>query len=96
LRRLRERAVRQDLAAADHDHALAQRLDVVHVVRRQDHGHAALAIEPLDERPHRELGHGVEADRGLVEKQQVGRVHERRREIGAHALAEAELADRRV
>ncbi|XXZ10762.1 hypothetical protein WMF18_31945 [Sorangium sp. So ce315] len=65
-------------AAGDEDDARAKRLDVVHVVRRQDHRDPALAVEPLDEAPHRELRDGVEADRGLVEEEQVGRVERRR------------------
>ena len=93
---LGERAVGQDLAVADHDHARAQRLDVVHVVRREDHRHAALAVEPLDEVADRELRDGVEADRRLVEEQDRRRVEQRRREIAAHALAEGELAHRHV
>jgi hypothetical protein len=38
-----QRAVRQDLAAGGDDHPRAQRLDVVHVVGRQDHRDAVLA-----------------------------------------------------
>jgi hypothetical protein len=60
-----ERAIGQDESVADDDHALGERLDVVHVVRRQDHRDTALAIELLHEVAHGELGDGIEADRRL-------------------------------
>ena len=42
----------------------------------------------------RVLGDHVEADRGLVEKQHLGLVQERRHELELHPLAEREFADR--
>ena len=42
----------------------------------------------------RVLGHHVEADGGLVEKQHLGLVQERRDELELHPLAEREFADR--
>jgi hypothetical protein len=49
-----------------------------------------------DERADRFLGHHVEPDRRLVEKHDARIVQHRRREIAAHALAERELAHRRL
>src|SRR5918999_1912700 len=57
-----EGAVGEDESVPDDDHALGERLDVVHVVRGEDHRYAALAIERLHEVAHGELGDGIEAD----------------------------------
>src|SRR6185312_14083143 len=42
----RERAVGEHAALADDDDALGQRLDVLHVVGREQNGHALLTVEP--------------------------------------------------
>ena len=95
-RRLVERAVGEQAALADDDDALGQRLDVVHVVGREQHGHALLAVEPPHELAHGELRRRIEADRRLVEEQDRGIVQQGRGELRAHALAERELAHRLV
>ncbi len=65
----RERAVREQASLADDDDALGQRLDIVHVVRRQHHGYALLAVEPAHEVAHGELRGRIESDGRLVEEQ---------------------------
>jgi hypothetical protein len=92
----REAAVRQDHALPDHDHALGERLDVVHVVRREDDRDAVLAVQRLHEVAHGKLRDGVEADRRLVQKQHAWLVQHARRDLAAHPLAEGELTHRRV
>ena len=91
-----ERPVGQQAPLADDDDALGQRLDVVHVVGREQHRHALLAVEPSHEVAHGELGRRVETDGRLVEEQDRGIVQQRRGELRAHALAERELAHRLV
>ena len=90
----RERAVGEQASLADDDDALGQRLDVVHVVRRQQHGHALLAVEPPHELAHGELRGRIEADGRLVEEQDRGIVQQGGGELRPHALAERELAHR--
>ncbi len=89
-------AVQQDRATVDDDDAAAEGLDVVHIVGGEDDGDAALAVQSQDEIAHGELGDGIEADGGLVEEQDGRGVEQRRRQIAPHALAQAELARRRV
>ena len=86
-------AVEEQAAAVDHEDAVADLLHVARVVGREEHGaavlRAALAHEVADHR----LRRHVEADRGLVEEQQVGRVEEARDDLAAHALAERQRLD---
>jgi hypothetical protein len=63
-----DRSVRKHTPVPDHDDAIGQRVDVVHVVRREEDGDTSLAVKAFDESPHRRLGRGVESDRRLVEK----------------------------
>ncbi len=74
----------------------AEPLDVAEVVRRQHHGHAALAVDLDEELAHALLGDDVEADRRLVEEEDLGVVQHRGDELAADALAERELAHRRL
>src|SRR3954454_5002445 len=87
-----ELAVVDDPALVDDDDPLADVLDVSEVVRRQHHRRAALGDELADELAHAILHGDVEADRRLVEVEDLRVVEERRREVGAHALAEREAA----
>jgi hypothetical protein len=89
-------AVHQQRAVVDQHQPRAQRLDVVHVVGGEQHRGAALAVLPAHEVAHGELRGGVEADGGLVEKQDLRPVQQRRGQVAAHALAEAQLAHRGV
>ena len=92
-RRLVERAVGEQAALADDDDPFRQRLDVVHVVGREQHGHVLLAVETLHEIANGKLRRRIEADRRFVEEQDLGIMEQGCRELGAHALAERELAD---
>ena len=60
---------------------LAQAVGLVHVVGREQDGHAALLAQLGDEVPHGAAGDRVEADRRLVEDQQPRAVDERLREL---------------
>jgi hypothetical protein len=84
-------ALRQDAAIRDEHYAVAESLDVVHVVGGQDDRNAAFAVEAPDKVPKGELGHGVQADGGLVQEQDRGGVEQGGRQVAAHALAQAEL-----
>ena len=79
----------------DHD-AAAQLLDIVEVVRGEQHGGSEFAIDGAQKVADVVLGHHVEADGGLVEKQQRRIVQQRGGKVAAHALAERKLAHRRV
>ena len=78
----------------DHDHALAERLDVGHVVARQEHGRLVALVVLGDERPDPLLHRHVEPDRGLVEEEHLRPVQERADDLHLHPLAERELAHR--
>src|SRR4030095_5122096 len=81
------RAVGQDPAGLDEPDLVTQLLGLAHVVRGEDDRHSPLAPECSDVMTHAHRDVGVEAERGLVEEQQLGIVHER---LGQrHALLEA-------
>ena len=90
----RERAVEQDPAVVDHDHPLAERLDVGHVVARQEHGRAVAAVVLGHERADALLHRHVEPDRRLVEEQHLRPVEERADDLDLHPLPEREVAHR--
>jgi hypothetical protein len=91
-----ERAVEEDFAMIDDDHAWAERLDVAHVVAGEDGGDLLIAIVVAEEIADALLRRDVEADGGLVEEENFGRVEERGDELEFHPLAEAQLADHDV
>ena len=91
-----EVAVVDHAPVVDHEQPRAQPLDVVEVVRRQQHGHAALGVDLGEELPHSLLRHDVEADRRLVEEEDLRVVQHRGGQLAAHALAERELPHRRA
>ena len=64
-----ERPVEEDLAVIDHDDAIAQLLDVLHVMARQHRHDAVLAIVDAEELAHALLADDVESDRRLVEEE---------------------------
>ena len=78
----------------DHDHAPAQRLDVGHVVAREQHGRAGAPVVAGQELADAPLHGHVDADRRLVQEQHLRLVHQRDRELRLHALAEREVAHR--
>src|SRR6266498_2391455 len=63
------------------------------VVRGQDHGDSALAVQACHEVADGELADRIEADRRLVEEQDGRSVQEGRREVASHPLSEAELSN---
>ena len=87
----RLRRVERDDAAAVHDRdAIAQRLGLVEVVRRQHDG-AVLGGDRADHVPEVAARLRVEAGRGLVEEHDLGVVHEREGDREALLLAAREL-----
>ena len=78
----------------DHNHALAERGDVFHVVRREHDRHASFGLHRLEETVDGVLGDDVEADRGLVQKQHLRLMQERGDQFQLHSLAEREFANR--
>ena len=73
-----------------------QCLDVLEVVGGQQQGGAALGVEGAEEVAQPALADHVEADRRLVEVEDLGVVEQRRGDVAAHPLPEGELADRDV
>ena len=71
-----ERAVVDDLAVVDDDHAAAERGHVFHVVAGQQDRDPADFLVVLQEFLDVVLGDDVEADRRLVEEQHFGRVEQ--------------------
>ena len=91
-----QRAVVDRGAVVDHDHPVAERLDVLEVVGGEHQGGAALGVERAQELAQPTLADHVEADRRLVEVEHLRVVQQRRGDVAAHPLAEAELAHRGV
>ena len=60
----------------DEHHPLAEHGDVGHIVRRQQHRHAALAVDPQQEVADVLLGDDVQANRRLVQVEDVGVVQQ--------------------
>ena len=77
---------RDHLAVVDHRHAIAEALRLVHVVRGEEHGLAAL-LEPLHHIPELPPRLRVESSGRLVEEQQVRIGNERARHREALLLA---------
>ena len=84
------------LTVVDHDHAPRHLLDVRHVVRGEEDGRRALLVEPQHEVAKPRLGDQVEADRGLVEEQDLGLVQHARGQLAAHPLAQRQRPHRPV
>ena len=83
-----------DRAVVDHDHPVAQRLDVLQVVRGEQQRGAALGVERAEELAQPALADHVEPDGGLVEVDHLRVVEQGGGDVAAHPLAEAELAHR--
>ena len=91
-----DRAVVQHASFVDQDDPAAESLDVGEVVGREDDRRPTIAVHLRDEGPDALLGEDVEPDRPLVEVDDPRVVEERRREVPAHTLAEAQLTHRRL
>ena len=82
-------ARRTRAAVVDHHHPAAQLLDVVQVVGREQHGQCRSRVDPAQELAQPGLADHVEADRRLVEVEDLGVVQQRGRDVAAHPLARA-------
>ncbi len=71
--------------------ALAERLDVGHVVARQQHRRAVTPVVLGDERADALLHRHVETDRRLVEEEHLRQVKQRTDDLDLHPLAEREV-----
>src|SRR5688500_5012155 len=85
-------SIKGDGALVDHDDAAGELLELGHIVAGDHDGEVALAVEVFDAGEDVALGEDVEAEGGLVKEEDLGLVEEGEAEVGAHALAEAELA----
>ena len=88
---LARRAVRDDLAVEDHHEAIAL-LRFVHVVRGDEHGHAAIGGQLVNQVPEHAPSARIDAAGGLVEEQQLRLVQQRRRERDALAQSRRQSA----
>ncbi len=70
-------------ALVEHDDVIAREFDVGQQVRRQDQIDALVVRQVADELEHLVAALRIHAVGGLVEKQQVGIVHERLRQLDA-------------
>ena len=86
LLQLLRRAVRDHPAVVDHDDAVGQRVGLLEVLRRQQHGDA-LAEQLPDGLPHPLAARRVQAGRRLVEEQDRRPRHQRRRQVEPPAHA---------
>ena len=74
--------------------ALAERLDVGHVVAREQDGRPVACVVLGDERADPLLHRHVEPDRRLVEEEHLRPVQQRADDLDLHPLAERELPHR--
>src|SRR5919199_195396 len=91
----RRRALGDDPALLDDRDAVAERLRLVEVVRRQHDGLAEV-LQRAHDVPRRPARRRVEAGGGLVEEDQLGVADQREREVQAPQLAAAQRARVRV
>ncbi len=89
-------AVEGDVAFVDHDDASGELFEFVHVVAGDHDGDAFFAIEILDEFEDVAFGKDVNAYSGFIQEEDFGFMHEHEAEVGAHFLAQAELAGKAV
>src|SRR5882672_9797221 len=78
-------------ALVDHHHPRAERRDVFHVVRGQEHGGAEALVVGAHETPDDGLHRDVEPDGGLVEEEDLRAVEQGYRQLALHPLAQREL-----
>ena len=90
------RALRDDAAVVDDRDAVRHAVGFVHVVRGQEDGHAFGLVQMLDVRPELIAALRIEAERRLVEKQDLGRVQQAARDLEAPLHAARELLHERV
>ncbi len=95
-RDLRHRAIGDDVALVQDQHAGAVLLDLGQEVRAEEHGRSAFARDPSDVREHLLLPCRIEAERRLVEEYDIGVVHERPGDAKALAHAAAVRGNERL
>src|SRR5579859_2394880 len=91
-----ERAVVENGAAVDNHDAAAELFDVVEIVGGEKDGGFVALIDGAEKLANVILGDDVEADGGLIEKQNRRIVQQRGGQVAAHALAERKLANGNV
>src|SRR5277367_2711648 len=96
LLQLRQLAVVEHFAMVDDHNPAAKFLDVVQVVRSQQHRGAEFAIDGAQEMADVVFGYHVEANRRLIEEQQRRIMQQRGGQVAAHAFAERKFAHGRV
>src|SRR5579885_2391628 len=90
---LAQPAVEKNPAVVNNDHALAQFLNVRHIMAGQQNRRLLLGIVATDKFTHRFLRDNVQADGRFVEKEHFGLVQQRRDEFHFHSLAQRQFAD---
>ena len=89
---LAEAAIEEDRAVINDNDALAQLLDVGHVMAGEQDGRLLLRVVLAQELPHGLLGDHVQADGRLVQEQDFRLVQQRRDQLHLRALAQRKLA----
>ncbi len=89
-------AVVEDFAVVNDHYAATEFFDVVEIVGGEQDCGAKFAIDGAQEVADVVFGDDIEADGGLVEKEEWRIVQERSGEVAAHAFAEGKFADWRV
>ena len=74
-------AQRHQLAMIHNGDAVAQLVGLIHVVRGEEHGEVARALELVEHLPYRDARNGVEAGGGLVQKKDARIVHQAPRDL---------------
>ena len=87
---LLQRSVIDERAFVEHQHPLAELLNVCEVVGGQDDRGLMLPADGANELANGVLALDVKTDRRLVQVDDAGTVQEGRRQLAAHALAEAQ------
>lgn len=91
-----QRTVFDDFSLVDNDDPLAQLLNVAQIMGGQDNGGPPLLVDFLNELSDRVFRLHIQADGGLVQKQDLGRVEHGGHQVATHPLAQGELPHRGV
>ena len=85
---IRKGSVQQDLSLSDEDNASGKGLDILHIVSGQDHGGLFFLIQFQDKISDSQLGHSVQTDGRLVQKQDFGVVKKGGGNLAPHPLSQ--------
>jgi hypothetical protein len=88
-----EAAVEGDFAVVNDDDAVAEGLDVGHVVAGKQDGRLLRGVVALEEFAHNLLRNHIQADGRFVEEEDFGLMQERGDQLHLHAFAQGKLAD---